>query len=281
MPAGQYSVVRYVPDPVRDEPINIGIIATGPAGAVFVSDDAAFERMRIVDPFLDADTIPHIQDYIDRLVREPVTRVAERTVETIDPWMPGFLDSLRDRFPERFVLGRLLYIEYADESREAMADAAADLADRLVKPVTRKPAFPRDTGVPFERLKKLLRTAIKADRVQVRPAIQGFTRRVRHPDFFYRDRDGNGVIIVTVKLTQRRSQTLSQVADAKAFELLDMKQQQQARAIAVVEQPESPSPETLDVMQSIMAIADEVIDPRNGITDLVSRVHQQLELVSA
>jgi hypothetical protein len=86
-------------------------------------------------------------------------------------------------------------------------------------------------------------------------------------------------VIITVKLTQRLPHALSQTADAKAFELYDIKRQQNARAIAVVERPETPTPEGLDALLSITAVADEVIDPREGIAAVAERVEREVMLV--
>ncbi|MGD9891155.1 MAG: DUF3037 domain-containing protein [Dehalococcoidia bacterium] len=152
MPAGTYAIVRYIPDPARDEPINIAVIASGPAGAVFKTDPVALDRMRVCDPYVDAATIPYFTEYAERLVSGPILRFNIQGPEEIQPWSPAFLDALRDQLPERFTLGRVLFIEYADESRAAMEDAAADLVIRLVKPITRKPAFPPE--IPERRLSK-------------------------------------------------------------------------------------------------------------------------------
>jgi hypothetical protein len=277
MPAGTYAVVRYIADPARDEPINIGVAARGPAGAVFRTDQAALDRMRVTDPYIDPVTIPHVVEYIERLVDEPILRLGANGAEAIEPWSPDFLAALGEQLPERFTLGRPLFIEYADESRAAMEAAAEDLSARLVKPVTRRPAFPHDPGAPFERLKKLLVTSIKSGRVMVRANVQGtLTRRVRQPDFYYRDRMGRAVVVETVKLTQRPRHIVSKTADAAAFELLDLKTQQGTRAVAIVEPQESPTADYFDARQSIEAVADEIIDTPEGIAAFAEQVEREL-----
>lgn len=279
MPAGTYAVVRYIADPARDEPINVGIVARGPAGAVFKTDATALDRMRLTDPYVDPATFGHITEYLNDLVSRPLLRFALTGPETVAPWQPGFLDALRARLPERFTAGDALFIEYADESRAAMENAAADLVERLVKPATRKPRFPSDPGAPLERLKKLLAGHIQRGQVMVQPAVQGFTHRVRRPDLYYRRADGTPVVIATVKLSQRAPHIVSQTADAKAFELFDIKTQQKAHTVAVVEPPDQPTPAYLDSIKSIEAIADQVLNAREDVPKVVEQVERDLALV--
>ena len=280
MLAGNYAVLRYIADPARDEPINAGILASGPSGAGFYTDSLALDRMRSVDPSLDPLTLDHVKDYMDRAAREPALRVRPGGIEAVEPWQPGFVDALRGQLPERFTLGRSLFIDYADESREAMDSAGADLVKRLVKPPPRRLAFSEpDPGAPFERLKRLLATFIESGSVRERPDIQGFTRRVRHPDFFYRRADGTAVIILTVKMDYQRPWQLSQAVDARAFELLDVKQSQHAVALALVEQPLQPSPEYFETLKSIQAVADEVLDAQPGVIEVANRVKREFALI--
>ena len=91
MPAGDYAVLRFTPDAGRDEPINIGVVMAGPAGALFMTDPAALERMREVDPDLDPETCQDIQEYMTRLTSRTALKVGADKVEYIEPWKPGFL----------------------------------------------------------------------------------------------------------------------------------------------------------------------------------------------
>ena len=135
MPAGNYAVLRYIPDPARDEPVNAGIVASGPSGSGFYTDPLALDRMRAVDPFLDPLTLDYVREYMERVTREPALVSRPETIETVEPWQAEFVDVLRGQLPERFTLGRSLFIDYADESREAMDSAGADLVKRLVRPI--------------------------------------------------------------------------------------------------------------------------------------------------
>ncbi|MGD9891156.1 MAG: hypothetical protein AB7R89_09205 [Dehalococcoidia bacterium] len=129
-------------------------------------------------------------------------------------------------------------------------------------------------------MRKLLAPAIKRGQIKVRADVQGrFTHRVRQPDFFYRNRQGNEVVIEMIKLTQQRRYNISQTADAKAFELFDLKQRPGVQTIAVVEQPETPTEDFLDAVQSIRVVAHEIIDPREGMTALARRVERDLVTV--
>jgi hypothetical protein len=173
-----------------------------------------------------------------------------------------------------------LFIDCADESRDAMDAAGADLVKRLVKPLSRRVAFPdADPGAAFERLKRPLAGFIESGSVRERPDIQGFTHRVRRPDFYYRRADGTAVINLTVQIDYQRPWQLPQAVDARAFELLDVKQAQQAAALALVEPPPQPSAEYFETLKSIQAVADKVLDAGPDIQVLAERIKRELALM--
>ena len=96
MPAGTFAVVRYIPDPARDEPINVGIIATGPAGAVFRTDDKAWARIRGSDMHVDPDTLGHAQEYLEAMTSHSVLVLKADGIHEIQPWDDSFCQTLAD-----------------------------------------------------------------------------------------------------------------------------------------------------------------------------------------
>src|SRR5947208_424234 len=94
----QLAVVRYVPDPIRDEPRNVGVIAwrRGEVAARFVGEDAAGDMDR---RHISRRIVPDAQTYVEwvgywrthlanGLVENP-TRKARVSVNN-----PKFLESL-------------------------------------------------------------------------------------------------------------------------------------------------------------------------------------------
>ena len=137
MPTGTCVILRFIADPWRDEPINIGLIIAGPAGASLHLDDAAPARMQAADPSLDPAVPDDLRHYLEGLLAEPVLRVRDAHVEQIAPHEPAFLAALSEQMPRRFALGRVLDIELADARPETQAQAAAELLRLLVTPPSR------------------------------------------------------------------------------------------------------------------------------------------------
>jgi hypothetical protein len=263
MPAGQYAVLRYIPDPARDEPINVGLIANGPAGAVYKTNTEALERVRKTDPFIDRDTLHHLTDHMEQLISGAVQLPSATGWDRVEPWQPEFLAAICRRVPERFVVGQARFIDYADESLDAMTTAAAELVGRLVKPVAGTPVFVRrDPQAPAAQLKRHLRALIKSGLIREEPPVQGgLSKRLRHPDFRYELPNGESVIVDTVKLTSTLPWLLSQTADAVAFQLLDIvgDNRRRTHVIAVVDSPEIKGEAFTEAVQSLRAVAEEVI----------------------
>lgn len=140
MPAATYAIIRFVADPWRDEPINVGIIVAGTAGALASLDPAALGRMQAADSCLDPAILEDVQEYVSGILSEPIVQVRDGRVERIAPDEPEYLVVLSEQLPRRFALGRVLQIELADTRRETMDQAATELLSALVAPSTARAA---------------------------------------------------------------------------------------------------------------------------------------------
>lgn len=136
MLAVEYAVVRFITDPVRDEPINIGIIISAPAGAAFISPPLTGERMMAVDPYLDIEAAEEILAFLAALAARPALRVQPDRIEVVEPGMAGFLPLLAGQLPRRCELGRVLRLAVDGNSDEDTRQALSDLVDGLVAPPT-------------------------------------------------------------------------------------------------------------------------------------------------
>ena len=163
-----------------------------------------------------------------------------------------------------------------------MEVAAGELVKRLVAPPPRRFAFPeRDAGAPFERLKRRLAAGIEARRIRFREAVQGWSRRVREPDFFYHRQDGTAVVVNVIRLDYRRSSDLSRAADASAFVLLDLQRGGNAYTVALVEWPIEPTDEFFEALKSIEAVANEVLNARDQADAIADRILEEIGPVGA
>ena len=134
MAVAVYSILRFIADPWRDEPINIGVVFAGPAGASLHLDDAAPARMQAADPCLDPAVPDDLRQYLDGLLAEPVVRARDGRIESIPPGDPGYLPALAELLPRRFALGRPLHVELDDTRPETRARVASELLRLLVTP---------------------------------------------------------------------------------------------------------------------------------------------------
>ena len=134
MLVGTYAILRFIANPWRDEPINIGIVIAGPAGASLHVDDAAPARMQAADPCLDPAVPDDLRQYLHSLLTEPVLHLRDGRLEPISPADPAYLPALAELLPRRFALGQPLSVELADTQPETQARTAAELIRLVVTP---------------------------------------------------------------------------------------------------------------------------------------------------
>ncbi len=90
MTTGQYVIIRFSPDPVRDEPLNIGLVMTGGFGTRIVFPEPALERAARWCTVLDGRGLVAMRHtLVERLERQ--LRVSEDLGESL---RPDFLGEL-------------------------------------------------------------------------------------------------------------------------------------------------------------------------------------------
>jgi hypothetical protein len=277
VPRGYYSVLRYVPDPARNEPVNIGIVITGPSGGLCQFDDRALERAKAQDPFVDRPGLEHLKHYFAELVESPRTAFRQGMVVTAAPHEPAFLTLIRDMHFEQLSVSEPLQVELLDESRGSMEEAVKDLVGRLVVPLKGRPRFiVRDPTAPVEILRRQLQPLIQRRWVLEQPQFQGWSRRLRTPDLAYFRPGRVAVVIENVRLNLKRERTIFEHADASAFEIYDIRRALEERnggdVIAVLHLPPEPSETVEEALLSIRSVASRVVDPREeGSVDRLAR----------
>jgi len=94
MPEFKYSIIRYIADQIRDEPINVGLILHSPSER-FLAFDWDLKRLgpRLARP--DRFTFKHFEEQLEPVENEEITW-EEASFESVKVTIPDFLDVLAD-----------------------------------------------------------------------------------------------------------------------------------------------------------------------------------------
>ena len=203
MTEAHYSVVKYVPDPARNEALNLGILAW--TGSVFRLDidDQAVARVVRENPHLERDALL----YLEPLLLEQLSPAESLTIKIHK------LISQQKGFPVVFGEPRLTQV--GDGGIEATMER---LLDRIVRPKRRTGG---GAANPAELLAKHLRPLLQSGIVQrhhsVSKSISGVPRTV---DFFANSTVNVAVDVVRLAVSQ--ADEIRKRADAEAFKVWDV-----------------------------------------------------------
>lgn len=219
MTEGQYHVVRFSPDPVRDEPLNIGLVMTGDFETLVDFPDDALERAgrwcRTLDPAGLAD--------LRTALVQALTRAAARSEDIGGALRPDFLG-------ERFGPITLSEARWIDTSGTTdVAQLFTFLTNRIVRPP--RPVVHGGGAAPAAKLAGAILPAVR----QVFPRAQRDHPLVAHSGReFVADiyAPGPRPLVLSTLVPSSSWQGVRSV-EAKAFELSDVGRAIRSADIAV------------------------------------------------
>lgn len=94
MPEFKYSVIRYIPDAMKDEPINIGLVLHSAADH-FLAFHMDLRRVSSKLSLADRDTLKHYETQLESIENEEANWDTA-SFETVPVAEPAFLDKLAD-----------------------------------------------------------------------------------------------------------------------------------------------------------------------------------------
>jgi hypothetical protein len=215
-----YSVIRYIADPARNEPLNVGILVWGAPGYRLQIDTDALDRVIRDHPQLERDALLCLEDILSR----DLAAAQQPGV--------GWLEELiheHSGFPIQISDPRYTTIEA--DSEDALDATLARLAHRVVHPRRRFGA----SGVrPVDRIARELNAWIRSS-VVTRDFVFANSRSgvPRSVDFFANS--GRNVAVDALKLSLARGQEIKLRADAQAFKVEDIRTENAIRYVVYCE----------------------------------------------
>ncbi len=217
MKPAQYAVVRYVADPARNEPINVGIVVWTELTSSFRLEPTALERVVRENPHLDKDSLL----YLDPFLRQ--TFAPERPLDG-----PQTIERrLREQRLFPVVFSEPRFTTAADGSEGALEAALDRLLIRVVRPPKRRGGGRRlgAEDALAKRWKPWLGREILRNHV-FGASRSGNPRKVS----FYAN-SGANVAVDVLRLAIQKGDEIVQRADAEAFKIEDITAAQQLQFI--------------------------------------------------
>jgi hypothetical protein len=240
-----YAVIRYIADPARNEPLNVGILVWDAAGYELRLDEAAAARVIRDHPFLPSDALRALQPSIDEQLQQA------------DPFSPDAIGRLlanQRGHPVNWSDARITSIDEA--KNETLATAADRLVVRLVHPRRRGGGGGLRPVELFERHLAVLVKAGAISRGHVFP--QSKTGIHRSVDFFANH--GANVALDAVKLAYQKADDVLLRADAQANKVQDILAGNDVTYLVYVELSNDPKMgETNDAARRIVESAGALV----------------------
>lgn len=205
MISSQFSVVKFVPDAARDEPINIGIVAWYLGTYVLRLDPRSFPRVLSNAPNLEKDAFEFSEDLLRMRVDEAFRMISADLSEALHKSLEG---PFRLSQP-----GELLLQETSESSlRYVLENEVDQLIERLVKP-------PKRSGRDYSKgARALLRAAYLEEfptgSFQQEHDIRATRSGVHRTVDFYMNSDTHAAIDVIELNRNAKEEAVTKAADA-------------------------------------------------------------------
>ena len=211
---GSFSVVRYVPDPVRNEPINIGIVLQcGDAIVVRVPRDA-LQRAISSDPQADKAALSRVEQFVYHFIQE--ARASRRTASSAeDP-----LAALTLQTSGKLTFSKPQFVEVG--SPDDINNTLEMLVSRLVRPLRQRPIFAPIESPPRREIRRKLQPWIARGQVKPDYPLPSLSGRPRVAHYYFEN--GRTYIVKHVQLNYKRESQLFYKAQSEAFEIEDIRQ---------------------------------------------------------
>ncbi len=236
----EYALIRYIGDPARNEPRNVGLVLWDGAQPECRIDPDAARRVAVENPHLPPDAVL----VFGQALQQTLQQAAVHTREDLEAVLSQF-----DKFPVSITDLRMTTLNERIADPQQRRDQTIDaLLKRLVRPRRRGGGGPTAEHI----LERLLRPWIRQHKVERQYVIPWSRSGVpRSVDFFING--GRNVAIDALNLNLRRAQEILERADAEANKIRDVREAGGALRFIVFYVPNS-SPEMREVIEQAVKI---------------------------
>jgi len=258
-----FFLVRYVPDLVRDEGLNIGLFLYSPEekylGCLFTDD---FRRLKRFHPQADMELLRELQQDF------------EQQVDEHEDDLEGYIREMQESFSNLIQVTTPRTCFLGDPQTEIQG-----LFARYVGPHVSGPP-PEDTRLHIkQRLKAAFARAGVWDRLEKRIPAEQWTKKGDPFTFDYGYRPPqvggkpNGHISLVHALCLKRDAELAKVL---AYTIERVREKEPAALTAVVEEMASPGDKVAQASQEILEEQRILIQPLAGVEDYAQSVRREL-----
>jgi len=205
--SARYVVVRYTPDPGRNEQLNIGVIVWDERSREWALDGSAIERVVRENPALARDALHYLSPAIEDALRgvdvPSETALTKQLVSIVGPSVS---------------ISEARHTSVGDAPDDSLASTLERLLNRIVTPRRRSYSHGFD---PVEAVAKNLRPLLRQRAVSQNHVFRKSQTGVRRTvDFFVNS--GSNVALDALKLDLKRADEIRLRADAEAYKVFDV-----------------------------------------------------------
>ena len=220
---GQFSVIRYIPDPARNEPVNVGVVLKFGEEVEVKTHRDAVRRAITSDPQADESALGRIDGFLERMTQEPQLLIDRHSGQPRDvpPEDGDFLHALSQQSTGKLLFAEPQYIEISSGRKEELERHLSALVDRLARPLRQRARFAPVQNPPRLEMQRALQQWIRIGVVKMNETLEGRSGIPRRANFYFEN--GRNYLVNHIVLEQKRESQLFSKAQSDAFEIEDIR----------------------------------------------------------
>jgi hypothetical protein len=222
---GQFSVIRYVADAARNEPVNVGVILQLGEDVEVKTHREAIRRAITSDPQADESALSpsRIEAFVSQFIHQPQFAVDDVTgiIRDIQPLDEDYLMALSAQNTGKLVFAEPQTIEVPSASKQEIERTINMLVSRLARPLRARSYFASVETPPRRAMRQAFRRWINSGLVKVDHELPSRTGVPRTADFYFEN--GRSYLVKNVTLEYSRESQLLARAQSEAFEIEDVR----------------------------------------------------------
>lgn len=221
MTSANYSVVRYIADPARNEALNVGVLVWNDSRFALQIDEGAVSRVIRDNPHLERDALLYLEGYLRQRITRTVPPFTKEGVFRVIAEQSGF--------PVLLTEPRFASAEGQDE--KALSVTLERLLARVVRPPKRRGGGAGNQAAAA--LHRGLKPLIEDHKISRHYVIEAPRTQVPRSVDFYANH-GSNVALDILNLALAKADDVRGRADQEAFKVWDLLESEQVTTFYVL-----------------------------------------------
>ena len=255
----KFSVIRYIADPARNEPINLGVVLQCGEVIDVKTNTEAVRRAITSDPQADSVAMGRIDAFVTSLISQHhrMQDSESGSVREVHPLDQNCLTALAGISTGKLVFAEPQSVEVPSSDKREVDRTLDMLVRRLARPLKQRSVFAPIESAPRQYMRRALRPWIDEGIVSKDAPMESKSGVPRVADFLFQN--GRSYVVKHVMLEHKRESQLFAKAQSDAFELEDIRRggpDKEWQPVVVCQFATDRAEETVSQVKNIFDVVD-------------------------